>query len=1093
MRITELPNNLLRRRFLVPILMSLAAAWLPGFAAGNDMPATLADSFRTYCFDCHGSELAEGRLNLEAITQDADFGLSFRDWDRVIRVLREQSMPPAEMPQPTAQERTSLADAVSAGIDVFIRDHAGDPGPVLMRRLTSAEYAYTILDLTGLEHDAARGFVSDAVGGEGFTNVGSAQFMQDSTLERYLESAKIVASHAVIGSGPLFFYEHPGTTGRELSAISRIQQIYREHGFRTAAGEGAEPFGLDLYPRAMYVAWMYGHRKELERGDETLAQLATSEGVSVRLCEHVTDVLNREAASFPMSLIVSQFRALPSPSETTIAEVRQQCEQISAVLRDWQSTLAAAAGDEEEASVLTAGDVSVSPTHTFAAAIDWEDGNAQAEFEISVSAASDVPADRSVVVWRNPRLQFRREDRRRDPPRPLSAFVTAETADRLRFGKHPAGLAIGENDFVVTGDLRLPVALEIPAGRTSAQLLVDVELDPTHDPNSIVRCRISDGEVAGETAAEVGESSTLLANPDSPAVAAWQVEVAKFASLLPEVSHREPAPSDRDPIPAPFDNTYNEPERNHFHYAVKYHRDDDFFVQHIADDDTRRRLDQAWTDLLTSFEYHDVNLRFVNNKFSPGLQATHIGDLDQAAIDRLSAPAADYIRGFRDEYLMMQQSLRSAQPGHVADVLEFAAMAWRRPLTEAEQQRLTDFYSALRQEHDQSHEEAIRGTLARVLVAPGFLYRAEFGDTGDTDADRIVPLDDWQLASRLSYLCWSSGPDAALTESAAAGRLQQPEELQRHTDRLLRDPKARRLAAEFFGQWLGFYRFDRHTGVDRQRFPEFTEELQSAMYNEAVSFFEYVLREDRPVDEILFADYAFLNRRLANHYGVDASQLSEEQFSDEQFARMELAEEQHRGGLLGLGAVLTVTSAPLRTSAVKRGDWVLRRIVGTPVPPPPADAGSISADDSRDDGLTIRQQLEAHRDNPACVNCHSRIDALGFALENYDPIGRWRDTYGNGQQIDSSGTLSDGTELSGLPGLRDYLRRQKDNFHRTLCTRLVGYALGRTVMASDRPLIESMLADIDGQAGVADLIVRIVLSEQFRNRRYDAPDATDVE
>jgi hypothetical protein len=193
--------------------------------------------------------------------------------------------------------------------------------------------------------------------------------------------------------------------------------------------------------------------------------------------------------------------------------------------------------------------------------------------------------------------------------------------------------------------------------------------------------------------------------------------------------------------------------------------------------------------------------------------------------------------------------------------------------------------------------------------------------------------------------------------------------------------------------------------------------------------------------------------------------------------------EQHRGGLFGLGAILTTTSAPLRTSPVKRGDWVLRRVVGTPVPPPPADAGSIPADDVQSDGLTLRRRLEAHRANSSCVNCHARIDPLGFALENFDPVGRWRDEYRDGQPIDAAGTLADGTVIAGPVGLRDYLRRERAGFYRTISVKLLGYALGRSVSAADRPLIERLMHELDEGAVFSDLVVRIVLSRQFLNQR----------
>jgi hypothetical protein len=295
---------------------------------------------------------------------------------------------------------------------------------------------------------------------------------------------------------------------------------------------------------------------------------------------------------------------------------------------------------------------------------------------------------------------------------------------------------------------------------------------------------------------------------------------------------------------------------------------------------------------------------------------------------------------------------------------------------------------------------------------------------------------------------------------------------------MLRDPRARRLATEFFGQWLGFYRFDEYRGIDGKRFPEFDDGLKMAIYDEAIEFFTHIIREDRPANEILFADYSFMNARLADHYGLDVAEALEREH-----VRVTFDRQQHRGGLLAMAAVLTPTSAPLRTSAVKRGDWVLRRLLGTPVPPPPADAGSIAADEAGVDGLTVRKRLEAHRTDKACVNCHARIDPLGFALERYDPLGRWRDSYRDGQPIDTSGILSDGTAIDGLDGLRRYLHQQQPQFERNLCTKLIGYALGRAELASDRPLIEAMLADLQQESCIADLAVRIVTSNQFRYGR----------
>jgi hypothetical protein len=427
------------------------------------------------------------------------------------------------------------------------------------------------------------------------------------------------------------------------------------------------------------------------------------------------------------------------------------------------------------------------------------------------------------------------------------------------------------------------------------------------------------------------------------------------------------------------------------------------------------------------------------------------------------------------EFASMLQALRAAEPGHVEAALRFAERAWRRPLSPREQERLRAFYAALRGEGGLDHPAALRALLARVLVAPAFLYRAE--PLGE--ARGIVPLTDWQVASRLGAFVWSSLPDEELRQAASDGRLGDPAELRRQSSRMLLDEKARRLATEFFGQWFGFYRFNTYQGIDGKRFPEFTDRLKASMYEEAVSFFEHAVRENRPVDEILFGDHSYLNRQLAEFYGIAAP------LSGDGFSRVEGLRRQHRGGLLGLGAVMAVTSAPLRTSPVKRGDWVMRRVIGTPVPPPPADVGSLLADDVSADGLTVRARLEAHRAKASCVNCHSRMDPLGFALEQFDPIGRWRDVYRDGQAIDPSGTLNDGTTLTGPEGLRGYLRREKVLFYRTLCTKLLGYALGRSELASDRPLIDRMIQDIEEERGFSDLVARVVASKQFRNQRAE--------
>lgn len=1044
--------------------------------AEDDFASAVAPFLRKYCTDCHGNAQAEAKVNLEQLANDPAIADTFQTWRKAAEMLHNRRMPPEEEAQPSDEQRARLASLVRRAIEKTAKEHARDPGPIVIRRLTSAEYAYTIRDLTGLDLQLENDFVSDAVGGEGFTNIGSAQFMQDSTLERYLDAAKQVAEHAVIGAGPISFYGDPGKTGFELSAITRIQAIYRAHGFRTAAGEGGEAFGLGRYPRAFYVAWRFRHRDELGLPDATLAELAREEGLDARFAEYIWSIFARDVATFPLSDIIARWHRLPAPAgKPSEAVAREACNELYTLVHHWQTRFGQNADAKEEAPVLSEDSFDIDRSKLFEMNVNWPKGTKTAHIRLSVESANGDGRPQAFVIWRKPSIQWRIPDQQLKASQPLSKFLTDASVRRFRFGEHPADEPIGGNDFVTIGTEPFAFELPILEGATSAAFTVVAELDVEHGDDCIVRCLISQEEETDQGK----QVSALLANPDGVAFDKWKAGVLDFARVLPQVSHREPAPSDRDPIPPPFDNSYNNPERNLYHYQIKYHRDDRFLVDNILDDSTRERLDQAWADLLGSFEYHTAYLRFIATKYKLDLSDPASGDLRS-----LPPQARTLVADLHRSHRKIQEAFRAAEPGHVDDIVRFAERAWRRPLTSEDQARLRGFYTHLINSTELDHGKAIRAVLARVLIGPEFLYRAErpLAKESVSDSPSAVPLSDWELASRLSYLIWSSLPDEELRRAAAAGELQDSEQLVKQTRRLLRDPKARRFASEFFGQWFGFYRFDRYRGIDPQRFPEFTDGLKQAMHNEAVSFFEHIVRDNRPAGEIVFADYTFLNEQLAAHYHLERDGLSADH------KRVEGLTDQHRGGLFGLGAVLTATSAPLRTSPVKRGDWVLRRVLGTPVPPPPADAGSIPADDVLGDGQTVRQRLEAHRREAACRNCHERIDPLGFALESYDPLGRWRESYRDGQAIETSAKLSNGNEIDGPDGLRGYLREREGLFRRTLCRKLLGYALGRRESIHDVMLVERMLEDLQDDGRFGTLVERIVTSRQFRFRRTDAAD-----
>jgi hypothetical protein len=1045
-----------------------------------DGPSDARGLVKTFCIECHNSTSSEAGVNFERLLVEDSFVKEFRDWQNAAGQLRQKRMPPEDADQPSMKQRENITKWIDEQISVAAKSLEGDPGHVVIRRLTSAEYGYAIRDLTGIDINVERGFVPDSVGGAGFTNTGIVQFTQDSTIETYLRVARHVADHAVIGAGPLTFFRDPGQTGFELSAIDRIQKIYREHGFRTAAGEGGEPFGLDRYTMAFFAAWKYRNRVALGEPEATLADCAKAVHLDVRFVEYIHSVVTQKKPTFPTSAIVEAWRKLPAPDPDSANEstktVAERCQKISQLLLEWQNRFGSNADAKEEAPVLRADLFEIQRTQPFEMNINWPKGTKTAHLVLSVESANRNGKPAAVILWKDAKIQFRDYKKILQDPRPLRDFLEDETVTRLGFGKHPRGGRAQQNGFVTVGTKPPSFELPIPEGAGSARMFITAELDTERGEDSIVRCTISQLEETDQ-----GKSvSGLLANPQGDAFEKWKAGVLEFASLLPQMSQREPAPSDRDPIPAPIDPTYNNAERNFFHTRIKYFRDDAFLVENILDDKTRRELDLAWADLRGSFDFHDSWLVLLAQKYGFELDGLTVAGLDEKWIESTPNDAQKYLRALKEDYDRTQTMARSAVSWHMLDVVQFASRAWRRPLTNAEGTELQAFYRALRSKSRLGHRSALCAVLARVLVSPSFLYRAERSTDGDSK--NVRPLTQAELASRLSFLLWSSIPDDELSLAATANELSTREQLAAQTQRMLKDSRARRFADEFFGQWFGFYRFGQFRGVDPEQFPEFSDSLREAMHSEAVEFFDFVVRNDRPVNEILFADYAFLNSELAAHYGIKVAGLEKMKLT-----RVENANRLHRGGLLRLGSVLATTSAPRRTSPVRRGDWILRRVLGTPVPPPPADAGSIAADEVVADGLSIRKRLEAHRRDASCHNCHARFDAFGFALENYDPLGRWRNQYRDSKPVETVGVLRGGEEIVGDEGLHRYLSSQEHLFHETLARRLLGYALGRRELVGDLALLTRLTDDMKSGAGLSRLLVRIVTSRQFRYHRGSFP------
>jgi hypothetical protein len=411
------------------------------------------------------------------------------------------------------------------------------------------------------------------------------------------------------------------------------------------------------------------------------------------------------------------------------------------------------------------------------------------------------------------------------------------------------------------------------------------------------------------------------------------------------------------------------------------------------------------------------------------------------------------------------------------EILEgLATHAYRRPIAADDPALATllNFYAAGRAEG--SFDAGIQRALARLLVDPEFIFRIE-SEPAELPAGSVYRVSDVDLASRLSFFLWSSIPDDALLAAAAAGELREPAVLEREVQRMLADPKAEALVTSFAVQWLQLRMVD---AVSPEN-PKFDGNLRTALRKETELLFASVLSEDRSVTDLLDADYTFVDERLARHYGLPNIRGS-------RFRRVELPPSSPRRGLLGQGSLLTLTSAPNRTSPVKRGQWVLNNLLGSPAPQPPANVETnLEETAPADEATTMRERLEHHQANPSCAMCHSLIDPLGFALENFDSIGGWRDTEA-GRPVNAHGRFIDGSELDGVAGLRGLLLERREQFVQALTEKLLTYALGRTLEPYDMPVVRSIVRTAaKDDYRFSALVQGIVASEpmQFRMKLAD--------
>lgn len=636
--------------------------------------------------------------------------------------------------------------------------------------------------------------------------------------------------------------------------------------------------------------------------------------------------------------------------------------------------------------------------------------------------------------------------------------------DGFEFGRRPGGQPLDEASLLVHGPTRIRVEVPRKIARAynfAAEAALDSSLG-------------QEGSVQVHAGLEVPQSTQGLVPPvganDAHPEANANPEPARYPVIVGNDAtrgrFREAFAAFRKWFPPAMCYTQIVPVDEGITISL-FHREDKALSRLVLEEGEKRELDRLWREL----RYVSRDAFTIADSFDEWWNfGAHYKKFTRESRE---GPIRRRAQQFREE-------LRTSQSRHLDALLRFAERAWRRPLEAREKARLLNLYTRLRDE-GQEHDPALRSLLGRVLVSPNFLYRIEQPAAG-LDPQ---PVSSWELASRLSYFLWSSMPDGELFRLAASGSLRDPEVLAGQAGRMLEHASIRALALEFAAQWLGFREFDRDQGKNERLFPTFARR-RADMREESVRFFEELFRRDGSVIDILDADYTYLNQELAEHYGIP-------EVTGSGWRRVQGIKRYQRGGVLGMGSMLSKQSGASRTSPVLRGNWIFETLLGNHLPKPPPNVPELPEDERHTRGLTVRQMVERHRSLPGCATCHDRIDPLGLALEGFDPIGRRRTRDLAGRPVDSGVELQPGIEFRDLAGLRTYLLEQRrEEFLRNFCRKLLGYALGRSVEVSDERLLDEVLqtlesADFRFSAAVAT----IVRSPQFlkqRGRDAGSPD-----
>lgn len=1085
-----------------PVVALALVAMLSSLAAADDFTSQVLPFVKTYCAECHNARKSEGALDLSRYQSAAAIGEHFRQWEHVLTFLKKGEMPPEKAKQPTVEQRNAVINAIEGLMAADAKKWSGDPGLVLPRRLTAAEYNYSVRDLTGVDIRPAATWPVDPASGEGFNNTGEALVMSPNLFKKYYAAAQQVAEHVVFTPAGMTFAPFPVVTFADRMKLHEqaILRFYEQHNVN--------------YEAYLTALWEFRYRSA-DQPATTLDEWAAAKKLSPKYLKTLSDVLSVAPGDdpFQLSALRRDWQALPGPSASDVASSSHApTRQIAALVAAIRRASQLLCSKETPAIVSNASNGPVEHIarrtkmaaeratfdETLVADSRWLNLEVRklqekSEFKIYLRAADFTKsAGPGYVVLSS--MTFTKQSARDFRPtrkaleQPLHEVLARHAPGEwecLKPGEHPLGHKIDPESIVLSTDA--PVEITVPTkafpGRNEIRFFVEAKLDHEHSKQELVRL------VVAEQPRTPDQYGNLIAAPNSPLAAQLRAASLEFCRTFP---NRFVYVDDTRGLSAGF------------HLIEGVFRDDQPLCQLVLGDAEKRDLDRLWAELYFGSGMMEKMLRgFVFFERSERNFLKH-ADFDpfkeedpelakDATLARFEEvylrqsgvklddpelarhPIHLFFGGIRQGLKQRAEQFAAARPIYLRQLLEFAERAYRRPLVQAERQKVENFYHSVCDQPDLGIEHAVRGVLTSVLVSPHFCFRIDVPPAGQT----VQPLSDIALASRLSYFLWSSLPDDELLSLAKAGKLNNEDTLRQQTRRMLKDPKVSGLALEFFGQWLRYRDFLEQESVDRNVFPAFNDALKQAMFEEPTRLITHLIQNDRPLTDVLYGDTTLVNKSLAAHYGWPGPA------SDVEWQTVDGIQKSGRGGVLGMAVFLTVNSQPQRTSPVKRGFWVVHKILGEHIPAPPNDVPPLPAKETETDGKTIRQLLAAHTQVEMCERCHRRFDPVGLSMEGFDPIGRTRLKDLAGRAVDNIVKLPSGRESHGVPEFLKHLQAERnDEFIKTLCHKFLGYALGRSVELSDHELLDEVQARLRREDyRFSTLFETVVCSAQFRQQR----------